>query len=37
VLGLPWLRSINPEIDWAEGTMKIELEEQKKGRSMWSE
>jgi predicted aspartyl protease len=24
VLGLPWLRSVNPEIDWAEGTMKME-------------
>jgi len=26
VLGLPWLRSVNPEVDWAEGKMKIELE-----------
>ena len=25
VLGLPWLRSMNPAIDWAEGTMKVEL------------
>ena len=25
VLGLPWLRSVNPEIDWARGKMKIEL------------
>ena len=24
ILGLPWLRSVNPEIDWAEGTMKVE-------------
>ena len=24
VLGLPWLRSTNPAIDWAKGTMKVE-------------
>jgi len=24
VLGLSWLRSVNPEVDWAEGKMKIE-------------
>jgi hypothetical protein len=24
VLGLPWLRSVNPNIDWANGTMKID-------------
>jgi hypothetical protein len=23
VLGLPWLRNINPEIKWTKGTMKI--------------
>ena len=23
VLGLPWLRKVNPEIDWGEGTMNI--------------
>lgn len=27
VLGLPWLRSVNPEIDWAEGTMRVGLKE----------
>ena len=26
VLGLPWLRSVNPEIDWAEGTMTVDSE-----------
>jgi transposase InsO family protein len=26
VLGLPWLRSVNPAIDWAEGTMKLSSE-----------
>ena len=26
VLGLPWLRSTNPTIDWAEGTMKVDSE-----------
>jgi hypothetical protein len=30
VLGLPWLRSINPDIDWSEGTMKVPSQ---KGRS----
>jgi hypothetical protein len=25
VLGLPWLRSANPAIDWAEGTMEVGL------------
>jgi hypothetical protein len=24
VLGLPWLKSVNPEIDWAEGTLDME-------------
>jgi len=24
VLGLPWLRAVNPEIDWTKGTMKID-------------
>jgi len=24
VLGLPWLRSVNPEIDWTKGMMKID-------------
>ena len=24
VLGLPWLRSSNPKIDWAEGMMEVE-------------
>ena len=24
VLGLPWLRSINPKIDWAGGTMRVD-------------
>ena len=23
MLGLPWLRSVNPAINWAEGTMKV--------------
>ena len=23
VLGLPWLRKVNPEIDWAEGTLSL--------------
>ena len=23
VLGLPWLRKVNPKIDWAEGTLKL--------------
>jgi hypothetical protein len=26
VLGLPWLRSVNPNINWAEGTMEVERE-----------
>jgi hypothetical protein len=26
VLGLPWLRSVNPTIDWAEGTIKLDSE-----------
>jgi len=24
ILGLPWLRSVNPEIDWTDGTVKVE-------------
>ena len=28
VLGLPWLRKVNPAIDWAKGVMKIEIEEE---------
>jgi hypothetical protein len=28
VLGLPWLRSVNPNINWAEGLMKIGVEEE---------
>jgi hypothetical protein len=27
VLGLPWLRSMNPAIDWAEGTMRVDTQE----------
>jgi hypothetical protein len=23
VLGLPWLRNVNPDINWAEGTMRV--------------
>jgi len=34
ILRLPWLRSVNPEIDWAEGTMKVDgRAEDPKGRN----
>jgi hypothetical protein len=31
VLGLPWLRSMNPEIDWAEGKMKVDTGKREEG------
>jgi Retroviral aspartyl protease len=30
VLGLPWLRKMNPEIDWSEGTLNMREESQRK-------
>ena len=32
VLGLPWLRSVNPDIDWQGGTMEIGTEEEKEAK-----
>ncbi|PIL32324.1 hypothetical protein GSI_05570 [Ganoderma sinense ZZ0214-1] len=36
ILGLPWLRSVNPEIDWTGGGMRVETEEEETARGSTS-
>ncbi len=31
ILGLPWLRSVNPKIDWAGGTMRVDAKTEDPG------